>query len=655
MSGFKINIDLNVLNHLGMGLYSNTPAVLTEIISNAWDADAENVSINLDKNNNTVTIIDDGIGMSEDDIINKFLNVGYARRDAGHESSTKKHRQVMGRKGIGKLAMFSLSKRIKVTTHREGFSPKCFEIDVNKLREGIRNRKGYVADEHIIDGEIPFGTKIELFDLDSSINKTENFLRRRIARRFSVIGPDKKFLVKLNGKEISILDRDYLSKVQFLWEFGKSIPDRVSACKKLQNRKVIPDLIEYDGRQCDIRGYIASVKLPSDLKEDDDDISNNAITIMANGRIFEEDALPSFGSAKVFTSYLVGELEMDFLDSNGLPDMATSSRQQLQQNDPRYPVLKAYFDKVLSTIDKDWDVWRRDVGAKEVKAMSPEVEEWFDSLRKHEQKSATAIFGKINTCRFSGTPEDQEKARKDVIKNTLVAFERFRVQDNLEQLEKIESIDSNTFSAIFNSVDEIEVSLFHDITSQRLKIIERFKEITSKDENALERVVQKYLYDHLWLLDPSWDRVGGTTQMEITLTKELQAVEPEAKGARVDIAYRTISGKHLIIELKRPNIKTGLFPLIYQGAKYRKATIKWYEDNPNQCPETGKIPPIEVIFLLGSAKFEEEDMVIKGQLESISGRVMTYSDLISQSEQAYNQYIDGRNRVTKFQSILESL
>ena len=38
---FGFNIDLNVLNHLGLSLYSSTPAVLTEIVSNAWDADAK--------------------------------------------------------------------------------------------------------------------------------------------------------------------------------------------------------------------------------------------------------------------------------------------------------------------------------------------------------------------------------------------------------------------------------------------------------------------------------------------------------------------------------------------------------------------------------------------------------------------------------------
>lgn len=98
MSKFEIKIDPNVLNHLGMSLYSNTPAVLTEIISNAWDADANNVEINLDTGKQEVTIVDDGHGMSPEDIADKFLKVGYARREQGREKSDTLSRQVMGRK-----------------------------------------------------------------------------------------------------------------------------------------------------------------------------------------------------------------------------------------------------------------------------------------------------------------------------------------------------------------------------------------------------------------------------------------------------------------------------------------------------------------------------------------------------------------------------
>ena len=44
-SKYTLKIDLNVLNHLGLNLYSNVPAVLSELIANAWDADSTEVKI----------------------------------------------------------------------------------------------------------------------------------------------------------------------------------------------------------------------------------------------------------------------------------------------------------------------------------------------------------------------------------------------------------------------------------------------------------------------------------------------------------------------------------------------------------------------------------------------------------------------------------
>ena len=35
---YRMTVSLNVLNHLGIGLYSNIPAVLSELVANAWDA-----------------------------------------------------------------------------------------------------------------------------------------------------------------------------------------------------------------------------------------------------------------------------------------------------------------------------------------------------------------------------------------------------------------------------------------------------------------------------------------------------------------------------------------------------------------------------------------------------------------------------------------
>ena len=474
MSDFEIKIDLNVLNHLGMSLYSNTPAVLTEIISNAWDADAQNVEITLDVEKGEVIIKDDGHGMSKDDIINKFLKVGYARREHGRAKSDHLKRQVMGRKGIGKLAMFSLANKIQVYSYKKGEQPQAFEVDVKDLQQSIKESKNYIADSLEIPENLAYGTTIKLFELKKAIDRTQTYLRKRIARRFSIIGPNHNFTVKINGTDITPADRDFLSDLEFIWEFGESDPERIKSCTNITQKNILPNTITFEGKDVKVSGYIGSVVKPSQLKKDPE-ISNNSITVISHGRVFEEDILLEFGSAKVFTNYLVGEIVADFLDDNEKPDMATSSRQKLQQNDPRYPVLKGFLERTLQLIDKDWDKWRREKGVNEVKSNTPIVSEWLNSLKKHERESAEKLIGRVNTFRFSGNEEEQKAARKTVLKNTVLAFERLRIQDNLDALDKISNLQSENFKDVFASVNDIEASMFYEITSQRLKVIEKFQ------------------------------------------------------------------------------------------------------------------------------------------------------------------------------------
>ncbi len=79
-NGFNFDISLSVLNHLGRNLYRSFTTVLGEAISNAWDADAKNVNIFIDKEGSGFVIKDDGIGMSKDDFQGKFLKIGYSKR-----------------------------------------------------------------------------------------------------------------------------------------------------------------------------------------------------------------------------------------------------------------------------------------------------------------------------------------------------------------------------------------------------------------------------------------------------------------------------------------------------------------------------------------------------------------------------------------------
>ncbi len=64
-------------------------------------------------------------------------------------------------------------------------------------------------------------------------------------------------------------------------------------------------------------------------------------------------------------------------------------------------------------------------------------------------------------------------------------------------------------------------------------------------DGAKEKVIQEYVFDHLWLLDPAWERATRCEEME----KRLQLViEGQQKDLRADISYQRVSAAHVIIE-----------------------------------------------------------------------------------------------------------
>ena len=369
---FGFNIDLNVLNHLGLSLYSSTPAVLTEIVSNAWDADATEVHINVDVGKNEITIKDDGHGMDANDIRGKFLNVGYARRTDGRAKTLIYKRDVMGRKGIGKLAMFGLANKVSIYTKKQNENVIGLKVDVQKLQQAIENHdgKGYQTED--IDDlsvfDLPKGTMIVLSEIDLKINKTASYLKKHLSRRFSILGDEFNFKVFVNGQEVTVEDRGYTSNLQFIWTFG-SISSKFTKNVASEYQKSLNNIVNYNNEHFEINGFIGSVDTPSELK--DDEVSNNAITILSNGRIFQENILDELDNARIFTSYLVGEINANVLDATKFKDMAVSSRQGLRQNDERYIILKNFLIQALNQIDKDWDEWRRKDGLKKAKKNHP--------------------------------------------------------------------------------------------------------------------------------------------------------------------------------------------------------------------------------------------------------------------------------------------
>lgn len=66
--------------------------------------------------------------------------------------------------------------------------------------------------------------------------------------------------------------------------------------------------------------------------------------------------------------------------------------------------------------------------------------------------------------------------------------------------------------------------------------------------------------DRKELLKASWERAKGTQHLEAKigtfLKQDTEKLSKKERDARIDIAYRTASGSHVIIELKRASVAT---------------------------------------------------------------------------------------------------
>lgn len=542
-----MSISLNALEHLGINLYSNVPAVLSEIVANAWDADAELVEITVDNSTGIITIQDDGTGMDRDGVIDRFLAVGFKRREELGEK-TPSGRKPMGRKGIGKLSIFSVAQIAEIYTTANG-TQTAFRMDRDVIREVIsKSGDNRYKPQELKEwpSELKKGTRIVLNELSKSLSgMTIEGLKRRVARRFSIIGPEFRFRVVVNEAEIGPEDRGYHNAIEYIWTYGDQA-EFVERCKNLarpEEKRL--SILREDLRKAAITliGWIGTVASPGQLRDDDGD-NLNRLAVFMRGKLAQEDILGDFAQKEIYADYVLGELHCEELDLDEEGDIATSSRQALKQDDPRFEALRKVVLNELRHVAARWSDWRRSDGAKTAAGV-PAVSEWLETLKGDTKKKAERWIGRLNTIR-----SEHEDDKKELLKASILAFESYRSKEELDRLENIKDEGLNHVLSIFKNIDDIEVSYYGQIVRGRLNVINTLQEKLSQNDKEL--VLRDYIFEHLWLLDPSWERTKGTEHAETLVSKFLEKNTAELKGkektARIDIGYRTAGGKHVIIE-----------------------------------------------------------------------------------------------------------
>ncbi|MCY4018124.1 MAG: ATP-binding protein [Chloroflexi bacterium] len=641
---YSMTVSLSVYEHLGKGLYSNIPAVLSEVVANAWDADAENIWINIDPKRGRIEITDDGHGMTDQDINEKYLKIGYKKREQPDFSMTQRfRRQPMGRKGIGKLSVFAIADRIEVHTVRCG-QRNALRLDNDKIIEAIRGEKTdtYIPDEiPPAEVEITKGTKLILTEVRARTYTTGENLRRRLARRFSIIGTDH-FNVYINDKPISARDRDYHKFVEYLWYFNRDI-SVISAmftaakCKTKESGHFGED----DMRT--ISGWIGTVHNQQQISEE-----TNGIVLFANGKLVHEDVLADMKEGGVWTKYVIGEIDADYLDDNESEDIITSARQSLKEDDERYTDLRDFLKNgVVRNIATNWQRLRITHSTKKVLSDYPNIRHWLSRFEGDQQTSAEMLLGKIESL-----DDLNESEKVDLFRGTMYLFERLRATSQLELLKTLKTKeDFERFVSVFADLTELERVPYYRITKGRVVIVKKFKEIM--ESNQVERTIQELIFNSLWLLNPSWERATTNKHMEKRITTQFKKAEPKLskaqKLARVDIRYQTVAGKHVLIELKKFDARIQPFVLLKQVSKYRTTLRKCLEIYHG---EAHRNMVIEVVCIIGSrpTSWDAEEMENHFRLES--SRVMTYDELLADTLNTYQEYLDVEEETSELIGII---
>lgn len=123
----RFSVDARLIHKLGYELVGKQETALGELIKNAYDADATLVVVdyaNYHEPGGTLTIIDDGHGMSEDTIRETWMRLSTDDK-LENPFSPNFNRARAGRKGIGRLAVERLGKQLVLESNVVGADFGC--------------------------------------------------------------------------------------------------------------------------------------------------------------------------------------------------------------------------------------------------------------------------------------------------------------------------------------------------------------------------------------------------------------------------------------------------------------------------------------------------------------------------------------------------
>ena len=371
------------------------------MVANGLDAQADSVKIYInliDQENASIEIFDNGSGMDYNDLSEKYVLIGKDKREDDQISEEIK-KQLMGRKGIGKLAALYMSNKYYLVSKKNGKETAwCLDAsnvkdsDIPKLDKCIVSNIGiecYQEWEKIQTGTLIRLTNVNLTNFGV---KTLEGLKARLSDFYltdELKGKIEVCVINNAGDNISFeevkksiafknfyafynnTDVDLESKLSKYVKIGSTIEEITEIPRKVQvldaNNYEIEgkkNFIKADGtltkekmpyRMTGWIGIHTSIKKVEAQWNDEEYLKNkvyrpNQLRLYVRNKLAVENFLDYVKNTQAFANYIEGEISFDILDDNELGDIATSNRQGFVEDNERVQLLIDILKPIINAL-----------------------------------------------------------------------------------------------------------------------------------------------------------------------------------------------------------------------------------------------------------------------------------------------------------------
>lgn len=393
IENFQMKVFPKTIEHLGIKMYATFPIALAELIANAYDAEATRVDIEISTEEpRKIVVRDNGKGMSPEEVNDKFLLIGRNRRETDGNRQNAMGRTIMGRKGLGKLALFGLGNVVEIRTSQKG-NPKGVSLVMNWT--DIRNAEDYTMPAVYFDKEEKeHGTTVILTSLKKKISFTIKELAADLSRMFRGLDKNFKVYISLNSSDPMEVTSD-LCFEGLEHEFEWKIPGELT-------QEIHTDYPNKDK----VTGFLFTTPKPNNCR---------GITLYANGRLVQAPSFFNMKTSSYIYAYLTGVLNADFIDEDPNEETITTNRQAIDWSAPAAEGLEEYLQLLIKTVENKWRAERPSRRNQKLREYEEKLKQDAKNFQETMSKNiAASISEKIKKKEVPDAKQLKEEIKKEI-------------------------------------------------------------------------------------------------------------------------------------------------------------------------------------------------------------------------------------------------